>query len=206
MQTDIDAVKDCIASYDPASKWDYWGDGSDTNGVKFGILGNTITFPGSETPEDWRRDFTAIPCMPFQHLDFGLIHLGFWIGMQAVYDKTSHLLGNSPLIRGHSLGGGRSWLYAGLLISAGRMPGRIATIGSPKPGCEQLRSLLAPCSKVSFRNGLDPVPLLPVWEPALPIEDPCDLTLIDVAPPVPIDIFAWHHPAYYLQGVETLNG
>lgn len=159
-------------------------------------------FRGSDDALDWLRDFDATI---YSHPQLGPVHYGFMEGMDDFFEENSKLLGASPDICGHSLGAAHAWLFAGLLAKAGNNPSRITVFGSPRPGCDQLRSILSPISKSSYKNGNDPVTDVPVYLPIFPFVEPCQFTQINV-PPVTHDLLHDHHIEQYLAGVEQLDG
>ncbi|MFZ0271014.1 MAG: hypothetical protein WAL34_04105 [Acidobacteriaceae bacterium] len=201
MRTDSEYAVLCAAIYNPQSKWDkiWTGNG---NGIFAGVFGNTVVFRGSDCPLDWLRDFDATL---YDHPELGPVHCGMMEGLDDFFAETAKLLGSSPDICGHSLGAAHAWLFAGLLARAGNNPSRIAVFGSPRPGCQQLRDILTPISKSSYRNGNDPVTDVPVFLPGFPYVEPCDFTQLDV-PPATHDLLHDHHIEQYVAGVEALAG
>jgi len=121
-----------------------------------------IVLRGSLTAEDWVRDATAIPVW---HPELGHVHAGFMTGMEDVYSEISQVLKNKTIITGHSLGGARARLLAGLF--AIRRPGicsQVITFGSPKPAFVNLARIIekSGMGHFSYRNRNDVVPTLPL--------------------------------------------
>lgn len=201
MQDDVGIVQLCQAIYTPASEgWDKLWSG-EVGGIYAGIKDNALIFRGSITKEDWFRDLLVLPHYPLNHPQLGLVHTGFYEGMDEFFEEASKFLGPNPVIGGHSLGAARAWLFAGRLISEGSHPGRIVVCGSPKPGCGQLRNLLAPYSKASFKNRYDPVTVLPIPLPDFPCIDMADFTMLNIIP-TRDDILADHDISNYVSGVK----
>ena len=93
-----------------------------------------IIFPGSVTPLDWARDFLALDFHPeIEHADLGVVPLGFWLGLETVLAQILAEVGDKPLVlAGHSLGGARALLAAGLLAAQNRPPAHVAAFAPPK--------------------------------------------------------------------------
>lgn len=124
-------------------------------GVDFVIL------RGSVSTEDWLRDFEAVPV---EDALLGTVHLGFLTGMDDVYAEVSAVVGHSVAIGGHSLGGARARILAGLFVANGnKAEVMLCTFGSPKPGYQKLADILESGNvwHQSRRNALDVVPTLP---------------------------------------------
>ncbi len=169
-----------------------------------------VAFEGSHTPLDWHRDFEAVMV---NDVDLGAVENGFLQGMRDVQDEID-LPPDSPLIIiGHSLGAARAAIFAGLTFDQGMMvPGdRIVLFGCPRPGGENLKSILARIPITSYRNGKDPVCDVPFDIPL--IEPYChvrDFTMLN-ATPADDDIWnivpdmGWHHIQNYRKGLEALH-
>lgn len=210
MLTDSQLVQLCAVSYDTSTRWDKLWEGNDSNGIWFAIKyidGVAVgVFRGSTTQLDWWRDFQARLHAIKVHPELGLVHEGFDEGLDELFEKALPYLGQRPYIVGHSLGAARAWLFAGRLVLATNVPTRIAVCGSPRPGCQQLRSLMEPVSKISFKNRTDPVTDVPLTIPPLfPYVKPADFTLIDQHPTA-YDILADHHIGLYVEGVKRIEG
>lgn len=205
MQTDAELVQLCAAIYSPQAPgfWDHYYDGSASDGICAGIKDNALIFRGSVTSEDWERDFYAAMHTPIDHPQLGQIHAGFYEGLDVFLPQVFQLLGVNPVFSGHSLGAARAWDAAALYIVEGGSPGHIGVFGSPRPGCQQLKDILAPYSKSSYRNGLDPVPEVPFILPDFPVVAPLDPTPIRIVPTDWSEGFmAWHNINLYAQGMQ----
>jgi hypothetical protein len=135
----------------------------------------------------------------------GPVHEGFDEGLDELFEKALPYLGQRPYIVGHSLGAGRAWLFGGRLVVAGNVPTRITVCGSPRPGCQQLRTILEPVSKVSFKNRADPVTDVPLTIlPLFPYLDMTEFFVLDVLSNR-IDLLADHDMNAYKNGVVSLN-
>lgn len=199
----------CLASYDPAVRWDLW---SSANGVWVAIkrMGDVdaVCFRGSVTTEDWIRDLRAVP-ETTDHSELGPVHAGFFEGMEMTTARVLAALRPEAelAVMGHSLGAARAWLFAAL-IQHDHPVSRICVFGSPRPGFPPLRAALARISAVSYRNatpvGHDRITDLPVSFPELPWLEPRALTDV-CAPPAPDDhgAFRFHHMPLYRSGLGS---
>jgi hypothetical protein len=173
---------------------------------------------GSKTLEDWFRDLIALTT-PFEHNDFGPVHPGFLLGMDAAVDEMLGMWDHkTPItIAGHSLGAGRAALAVAILLCHGVPAGlmRRVVFGEPKPGLCQLAEFIAAVPGTSYRNGtnyhhdyITDVP--PTIYPLEAYLHPNPLTMVE-APPDSItakllDVFGFHHMPLYLAGVKKLLG
>lgn len=113
-----------------------------------------VLFRGSTTPQDWARDFLALPHQLTTHPQLGDIHAGFALGMETAYAHLQPLLIKpNVVVTGHSLGAGRASIFSGLL-TAQNSGLNISTVvfGEPRSGCDRLRVLLAGNQYRSYRN------------------------------------------------------
>lgn len=206
MVGDADLARLCAAIYNPqpAGFWNVFYDGSAPDGICAGIKDGVLVFRGSVTPGDWLRDFMVAPATPFDHPQLGIVHAGFYEGMDGFFSKTSKLLGDNFQLVGHSLGSARAWIYAGLLTAASNNPSRITVFGSPRPGGLGLANLLAPIPKASYRNGDDPVTDVPLWIGETMAIEPVAFTALHETPTDWAEgVMAWHSIKLYSQ---ALNG
>jgi len=98
---------------------------------------DVIALRGSADLDDWMHDFTAIPQW---HPQLGFCHAGFLHDMDEVFAKARTIVGEHVVITGHSLGGARARILAGL-FAYNKLPFDIVCVfGSPKPGFPNLRS------------------------------------------------------------------
>ena len=125
---------------------------------------DVFVFRGSANTEDWLDDFYAIP---LKDPALGVVHAGMYRGVPAAYLWVKNMLSmlpqpNDVILAGHSLGGAHARLIAGLLASERAPATQLVTFGSPKPGCQQLKTLVAATGvHVSYRHCEDIVPTLP---------------------------------------------
>jgi hypothetical protein len=214
--TDQDAITAVLALYDQA-RWT-----SDfaqveppvrDDGVCWGLKRfpecDMIVFRGSQTREDWVRDFMAA-AHPVRDLPgLGPVEDGFFAGMQAAAAAAAPLLRPLPLcIVGHSLGAAHAWLFAGMTLIGGKSDIRVVAFGSPRPGFRKLAALLANVSVASYCNGPDPVCHAPFHIPPLfPYVEPAAFTEIEVRPD-PSDRWkgwaAYHRERYYALGLGVI--
>jgi hypothetical protein len=184
--------------------WDHYFDGgAESFGICAGIKDNALIFRGSITATDWLDDLDAIGSNPMDCPQLGMVHDGFDRGMNEFFQKNSGLLRDGAIIGGHSLGAARAWLFAGRYIAKGGTLRRVTVFGSPRPGCSELKQLLANTPKSSYRNGDDPVPCVPVWLPSLPYVHVIEPTSVCAEP---MDWtegpMAWHNIGLYQEAVS----
>jgi hypothetical protein len=131
-----------------------------------------IAFEGSHNLPDWERDFHA----DMVHIDkLGGVHDGFYSGLPAVLETVLPCISTQKLIKicGHSLGGGESHIFTGLLAVAEFGKLETITFGSPLPGDKQFSDILAPYPNRSYWNYKncfehDLVGSVPIWLPEEP--------------------------------------
>ena len=128
------------------------------SGVVFAVVGNTIVFRGSESEQDWLRDFEASPVM---HPQLGMVEDGFLKGMQDVFRWLRVSGPPTPIITGHSLGGAHAVILAALYTANDILWQELVTFGCPRPGYQALRNLLRGHNMTAYRNGNDVVPTVP---------------------------------------------
>lgn len=134
---------------------------------------DVIAFEGSHNLPDWERDFQA----NMIHVEgLGGVHAGFYSGLPETFAASSTMFSKDKplLVIGHSLGGGETYPFAGLLANAGYTKVETVTFGSPFAGNEDLAKLISPFPDRSYWNAKDPfnsdivgtVPLyIPYFEP-----------------------------------------
>ena len=122
---------------------------------------------GSQSAEDWIRDVETIPEF---HNKLGYCHAGFIKGMDDLFNSVKNITGGDPCsFTGHSLGGARARILAGLFI-VNKLPVKnLVTFGSPKPAFPQLAEIISSSNinHVSYRNNNDIVPTLPETLPPI---------------------------------------
>lgn len=203
--SDLDLCRLVDALYnDPAAPWDALFLPEADDGVCCALrrIGedDVVVFRGSETVQDWLRDFFAVPHQPTSHPQLGDVHAGFMAGMD---DAASHLL---PLLRksvtvtGHSLGAARATLFAGLLAAAGKPPRARVVFGEPRSGCARLTELLADVPGRSWRTAgagrHDLVTDVPTDPPFGRVTALTDIFALPQAGD-PWGIFSYHHIQLY---------
>jgi triacylglycerol lipase len=124
-----------------------------------------VCIRGTQTPREWRANFTAVP-NPFSLApDYGLVHLGFEMMHRSVSGSIAAALRNvGPNARvtviGHSLGGAMATLAA---VDIKRNLGRqvdVCTFGSPRVGKfifrSKFNSEIPICYRVTNRGDIVP--------------------------------------------------
>jgi hypothetical protein len=221
--TDLEAAQLADAIYDPDDGTSFvWARSWDLIGVVARLYRSStgdqaLVFRGSETVEDWVRDFFTLPHTPIDHPAIGPVHAGAAIGLDTLLTVISPDLGPDVTVIGHSLGGMRAVIFGALMVVAGTPPSRIVTFGAPRPGFMKLADILAPVPLAAFRNGTgamrsygvshdlvtDAILHIPGVAPYVrPREPQTDIS----APPNPGDTlgpFAWHHSKLYVKGLQS---
>ncbi len=130
------------------------------SGVVFAVIGYTIVFRGSESEQDWMRDFEALPVI---HPQLGKLERGFAEGTQQTFAWLVKNGPNNPIFTGHSLGAAHAAIIASLYQANGYLWQELVTFGCPRPGYSELRSILQKSRKplTAYRNGDDIVPTIP---------------------------------------------
>jgi hypothetical protein len=143
-----------------------------------------LVLRGSVNVDDWMRDAAAVPEW---HPQLGFCHAGFLAGMDDVFAEVCRALGAKLTITGHSLGGARARILAGLFACNGLPVDTLTVFGSPKPAFVNLARIIqkSGMKHTSYRNRNDIVPTVPLTLP------PCfdfvhteDWTQCDAAPDV----------------------
>lgn len=175
----------CADIYDDSKRpsWsNYWE--TDNVHVSHTVSGDTdiLVLRGSVTAEDWMRDAEAFPQW---HTGLGFLHSGFAACMDNVLAETqSALKGKELVVTGHSLGGARAKILAGLRVIAGLPISQVTAFGSPHPGFANLSRVIQKSGMIhtSYRNRNDPVPLVPGLLPFWSHSEPWKK--VDVAPAI----------------------
>ena len=130
------------------------------NGVVWAAQGDVIAFRGSESEQDWLRDFEATT---FNHPQLGKVESGFFEGIQQTFAWLVKNGPKNPVFTGHSLGGAHAALIAALYQINGYAWKGLVTFGCPRPGYAQLAKILQGSGKplTAYRNGKDIVPTVP---------------------------------------------
>jgi hypothetical protein len=130
---------------------------------------DVVVYRGSETKTDWLRDFNAIPQWD---PEIGFCHGGFLTEMDTALAELIPNITRVLTVTGHSLGGARARIAAAKLAYRGFPVSHLCTFGSPRPGFANVRRVIekSGMKHESFRNGNDPVCLVPFPLPLLPFE------------------------------------
>jgi hypothetical protein len=200
--------------------WDWHAEpGGVDCGIKLVDDTAVVIFVGSRSPmtgggvEDWERDFLALPFKPVAHPQLGIVHAGFYLGMeQAELAIWSWLTTNQDrwkrlFVIGHSLGAARARIFAALhFLSVGKKVDHLARFASPRVGMESFAAYGAPWLEVVYRtmddHGHDYVTDLPP-APFIDDEAPKDVRVT----PMPHDewgLFAYHHMSLYAAGLSNV--
>ena len=172
-------------------------------GMKYYPDCTLIAFRGSTIFLDWIRDFQA--CMI--QTDIGRVEMGFYTGLKDTLAKLAPgIPKDKPVyVTGHSLGGGRAYLFAALLVKSGHHV-IMTTFGAPRPGDGILKGILAPYPISAYKNGNDYVTDVPIpIHPLLPYEHPRDLIPVN-SPPQDGDswgVLAYHHIQLYRKALAN---
>lgn len=163
---------------------------------------DVIVFRGSLTPLDWIRDIEAIPVFDPR---IGFVHGGFLCGVNDVLIAAALVVGPRVVITGHSLGGARARILAGLLAYNGTPATQCTVFGSPRPGFANLRRILEKSGTplASYRNVNDPVPMVPFLGGLYEHTDQW-IALDAHAPPGDLEPLRDHHCAQYIAGLSLL--
>jgi hypothetical protein len=171
---------------------------------------HNLFFPGSKFLIDWWLDFDAVP---IEMAKFGLVHPGFMAKPLALKSQLDKLVGNAPVVTiGHSLGAADAQDYAALRLAEGLQVKEIVAFGSPMPGCQEMKDLLAPVPMQNYRNELAMTETIDDFDPVttkpfpIPVIFPC-LQMRDFirvrggAAPGDASDFRLHHAARYYAGL-----
>lgn len=126
-------------------------------------IGDTdvLVLRGSQTAEDWLRDAEAVPQ---HHHQLGMCHAGFLAGMDDVFAEVRGVVEPQVAITGHSLGGARARILAGLFVCNRLKVDQLCVFGSPKPAFAGLATIIqrSGMAHTSYRNRQDVVPTVPL--------------------------------------------
>ena len=169
-----------------------------------------INLRGSKTPDDWMRDFDAMPWWDGGADGLGIVHLGMFLGVRALFKVLVTLLPKDAkiIVIGHSLGGARARTLTGLFIRNGIPVELCWTMGSPRPATANLRRIFEKAkaagllgASVSFRGNEDPVPLVPFQILLIDWEHTEEWTAImEPSDPNDFNVLRDHHSARYRLG------
>lgn len=202
--SDLDFASLCYATYFDASRFDRILSVSEVYvGIKERADLTVVAFRGSAAGIDWIRDFEY---EMIEDPDLGGVEMGFMTGLRETLKQLQPF--TKPVyITGHSLGAARALIFAALMCVSGMKPESVVTFGSPRPGGEKLKTILAPVSIKSYRNGKDPVTGVPFTLANEPYCHPRDLTPVLIQPIAgdPYLMMRDHHIQNYL-GALVLAG
>lgn len=144
----------------PSGRFDWVGEISGIV-VGYNAVDNVLTCRGSQTAEDWIRNFIAVPAWDD---DIGFCETGFLLG---VNDVIAAILGDikpGVTITGHSLGGAHARLIAAKLAKREFDVAMLCTFGSPKAGFINHARIIQKSGMAhsSHRNRNDIVPTVPL--------------------------------------------
>lgn len=209
MLSDLDLANLCLACYTAPEVFDSF---IDIDGVYVGVKHyddcSAVSFRGSTTPLDWFRDFEGLM---IQDPTIGAVEDGFMCGIKDVWDFLGAELDPKKklYVTGHSLGGARALLFAGLDYVFTSAPTEIVVFGSPRPGGNKLKEVLASVAIRSYRNGLDPVCEVPMSIPFIePYVHPRDLISVSIPPSSDDewgDLMGYHHIEKYIEAMEGMK-
>ena len=163
-------------------------------GIVYSVTDGAICCRGSQTADDWLQDFDAIPVWT----PIGMVHSGFWSGMQALYATVKPLATQPLILTGHSLGGAHARLLAGLFALDG-IPFELVTFAAPRPAWANLRRIVEKSGMKhrNYRFREDPVPMVAPF----PYEPTEDYIVLDDGPgdPTNLDPLRDHSILNYLR-------
>jgi len=165
MITHIQCAQESARIYTDRTNWaHYWTFDDVIVGHQVIDGDDLIALRGSADTEDWVRDAAAIPEW---HHDLGFVHAGFLAGMDDVFAEVRAAVGPKLAITGHSLGGARARILAGLFACNGISVDTLTVFGSPKPAFVNLSRIIqkSGMQHTSYRNRNDIVPTLPLTIP-----------------------------------------
>ena len=130
------------------------------NGVVWAVSGDVVAFRGSESEQDWLRDFEATTTT---HPQLGKLERGFAEGTQQTFAWLVKYGPKNPIFAGHSLGAAHAAIIAALYQANGLQWQELVTFGCPRPGYQEIRSILRNSRRplAAYRNGKDIVPTVP---------------------------------------------
>ena len=203
--TPLYLAQQCAQLYTSADGWAHYWQTDDVVLAHAALDDGTdlIVLRGSMTTEDWIRDATAVPVW---HSGLGFCHGGFLAGMDDVFSEVRYVVDKKVIITGHSLGGARARILAGMFAYNALPVDTLCVFGSPKPAFVNLARIIqkSGMTHISHRNRNDIVPTVPLDIPPffdfVHTEDWITLN----AEPAETDMepLRDHHIALYVQGLE----
>ena len=179
----------------------------DTDDITCGVavIGDdtVFSFAGSENAEDWVRDFFAVQ---FCHPQLGTLHAGFWAGMGDAWVPLSAIARKAKkiVIVCHSLGCAHGAIFAGLCAKNGIAVDQLVMFAPPRVSYRTLRDIVHGWVKevTGYRNGRDPVPMVPATIPIIEAWVDWVDQIIDEPPSDKNNLFEYHELALYLRGMR----
>jgi hypothetical protein len=164
MISDLELVEACAQTYVTPPTMPIPMTGVDCRVSHASDGGAIVAFRGSETAEDWVRDFLAWPVDDRAHPQLGLCHAGFLDAALSVVAAVRDVTKGLPwYVTGHSLGGAIAQGVGALLICARVPPEAVVTFGAPRFGMEKFANVLQSVPVRLYRRGNDVVPTVP-WD------------------------------------------
>ncbi len=208
--TDLDLALIANTLYNPPPPPGYWDYGPCASeminwAIKH-VEGKTVVvFEGSVTPVDWARDsisefFWLLP----DYEELGILPLGFSLGMGNAFEAIRPQIKGPVIPIGHSLGGPRASILAGMCVLREIPVERLVTFESPRPGAHALKALLQHVPKACYQNAFDPIWDLPTNPPFLHLGGTVSL---DEPPNHQEDLedpFKWHHLEWDIAGLKKM--
>lgn len=175
-------------TYYGAARFTHWIDGTDTDGVCFGIEilpdgTQLVAFEGSHDALDWWRNFQI--CR-MQHPRLGAIDAGLYAGIPAALPKIKGLIDKTKpvLISGHSRGGSNA-IYTGAELLLDGYQVSVRAFNPPRTqyqSSERLSEIYQGKDITIMRVSGDPVSLEPpsYSHPIIPVEIPVAPVTLDL--------------------------
>jgi hypothetical protein len=206
--SDRELVDLCAQLYAGTVTWDHLDTGPDDSiywALKKLDGFDVVVFRGSITAHDWIEDFRAFPTIT----RIGLVHFGFYDGMEKMHMEVSSMVTQPVMVTGHSLGAARADILCALMVAGGKPPARRAVFGEPRPGMPNFAAFLKDVPGHGYRNadanGHDYVTDVPpqlfgglyFMHPTPPV----DVT----ASPTGVGPFRYHHVELYQAAMAALK-
>jgi hypothetical protein len=164
---------------------------------------DVLVLRGTVDVADWIRDIEAE--FPIWHPDLGFCAGGFLAGMDDVFAEVRGAVGCNLVITGHSLGGARARILAGLFACSGVPINYLCVFGSPKPAFLNLARIIQKSGMMhaSYRNRNDIVPTVPLTAaPFLDFVHTEDWIVLNAAPAeTNLEALRDHSIDLYVQGL-----
>lgn len=213
---DLDLCQLSVASYTNGYPWTMLIQPQQDDGVWVALIRvgdvDVLVYRGSITFQDWARDFFFKPHTMTGHPSLGMVHSGFFLGLEDALARLRPLLRKRVILVGHSLGAARALLTAALLLDMGLAAEAVVLFGEPKSGYQQLTDFVATLAIRSYfnhdANGYDRVTAEPPSTFVFPFTRARPLIPVSVSP-APNDrwgLLAYHHIELYAAGLPAVLG